>query len=86
MNDKINIIYEGNRENQVAINTASGKTEHTSLPDILCQGTSLQPLICGVSVDMLGKEAFERKNENLPKIRINTPFLNWAKSESYPAS
>ena len=73
-NDKINVIYEGNRENQVAINTPSGKTERTSLPDILCQGASLPPLICGVSVDRLGKEANERKSENLPKYKGSVPI------------
>ena len=65
--DKLAAIYEGNRTNKVAINTPCGQTERISIPDILCQGASLPPLMCGVSVDKIGKEALERKSESLTK-------------------
>ena len=48
-NDKLAIIYEGNRKNEVAINTPFGQTYCILIPDILSQGVSLPPLICGVS-------------------------------------
>ena len=63
-NDKLAVIFEGNRNNTGAINTPSGQTERISIPD---QGASLPPLMCGVSVDKIGKESLERKHENLPK-------------------
>ena len=72
--DKMAAIYEGNRKNNVAINTPCGQTQRISIPDILSQGASLPPLICGVSVDKIGQEALENKSENLLKYRGMIPI------------
>ena len=74
IDDKLAMIYEGNRKNNVAINTPCGQTERTCIPDILTQGASLPPLICGVSVDKIGQEALKNKSENLLKYRGKIPI------------
>ena len=74
MDDKLAAIYEGNRKNNVAINTPCGQTKRISIPDILTQGASLPPLICGVSVDKIGQAALENKSENLFNYRGKIPI------------
>ena len=44
--DKVCVIYEVNRSNQVAINTAVCQTDRVEIPQIVMQGGNLGPLKC----------------------------------------
>ena len=46
--DKIAVIYEANKTNQVAINTPSGLTERKIIKQIVLQGDVFGPLECTV--------------------------------------
>ena len=58
--DKIAVLYESNKENLVAVNTAVGLTERVSIPKIVQQGGTWGPCLCSNSVDTLGKKIRNR--------------------------
>ena len=58
--DKIALLYESNKENLVAVNTAVGLTERVSIPKIVQQGGTWGPSLCSNSVDTLGKKIRDR--------------------------
>ena len=58
--DKIAVIYEANKTNQVAINTPSGLTERKIISQIVLQGDVFGPLECTVQVDSFGKECLQQ--------------------------
>ena len=72
-NDKLAMIYHGNRKNMVSIKTPIGPTKRTDLNDILTQGGSLAPSVCSVHTDTIGKESLER-NEYLYMYRNKIPI------------
>ena len=43
--DKIALIYEGNRYNQVAVNTAVGQTDRRNILEIVTQGGTWGPML-----------------------------------------
>ena len=59
--DKLNMIYEGNINNNMAIQVPSVKlTERTSMNKKVTQGGPLGPTICEVHIDKIGKEMIQR--------------------------
>ena len=56
VDDKLALIYEGMRENEISVNTPVGQTERISVPDIVGQGGALGPACCSVTIDDIGKE------------------------------
>ena len=58
--DKLALLYESNRKNLVAVNTAVGITERTNIPNIVQQGGTWGPALCSNSVDTLGKKIRDR--------------------------
>ena len=58
--DKLKLLYESNKENWVAINTAAGLTRRVSIEKIVQQGGTWGPLLCSNSVDTLGKKVRDR--------------------------
>ena len=59
-NEKIALLYESNRDNLVAVNTAVGMTERVSIPKIVQQGGTWGPALCSNTVDTIGKKCRDR--------------------------
>ena len=59
--DKLAMIYESNKMNQVAIKTPVGLTDRVALPTIVAQGSSLGPTMASVHTDKIGKEELDSK-------------------------
>ena len=53
---KLALLYEGNRNNQVAINTAVGQTDRVNIPLVVRQGGTWGPMKCSNSIDTIGKK------------------------------
>ena len=51
--DKMALLYEGNRNNEVAINTAVGQTDRVNIPLIVMQGGTWGPIKCSNSIDKM---------------------------------
>ena len=64
--DNLAVIYEANKNNQVAISTPVGLTERTMIPHIVMQGDVFGPLQCSVQVDTFGKECLEEQKYLYP--------------------
>ena len=62
--DKLAMIYQINRENYVAVNTAVGQTERVNMKNIVMQGGKWGPLQCSNSIDQFVKSCVET-GENL---------------------
>ena len=60
MNDEITLIYESNKDNLVAVNTAVGLTERVNIPNIVQQGGTWGSMLCSNSVDTIGKKCRDR--------------------------
>ena len=67
-NDKMAMIYEGNRVNRIVVSTPNGMTEPKVVNDVVTQGGSLGPKLCAVQIDNIGKDALE-SGENLYKYK-----------------
>ena len=59
-NDKIALLYESNKNNMVAVNTAVGLTERVNIPEIVQQGGTWGPALCSNTVDTIGKKCRDR--------------------------
>ena len=57
---KVALLYESNKENLVAVNTAVGITRRVSIPKIVQQGGTWGPCLCSNSVDTIGKKIRDR--------------------------
>lgn len=62
--DKLALIYEGDRLNQVAVRTPGGLTERKTVERIVTQGGVAGPVCCAVQTEKLGKDALDN-NEHL---------------------
>ena len=62
--DKLAMIFEGNRTNRVAIKTPGGMTHRVMMNRIVMQGSVTGPLCCSVQTDNIGKTSME-KGEHL---------------------
>ena len=58
--DKVAMIYEASRSNQVAVNTAVGQTDRVDIPCIVMQGGTWGPIKCSNSIDKIGKKCYDR--------------------------
>jgi exonuclease III len=57
--DKLAMIYEGNKVNNVAVRTPAGLTERAIIERIVTQGGVTGPLCCAVQTDGIGKQSLE---------------------------
>ena len=57
--DKLALIFEGNRTNKVAVKTPGGLTDRVLMQRIVVQGGVTGPLCCSVQTDCIGKESLE---------------------------
>ena len=58
-NDKLAMIYEGNKVNTVAVKTPFGTTERVKIEKIVTQGGVTGPLLCSIQTDCIGKSSLE---------------------------
>jgi hypothetical protein len=58
--DKVALLYESNKKNLVAVNTAVGLTDRIPIDKIVQQGGTWGPCLCSNSVDTLGKKIRDR--------------------------
>ena len=63
-NDKLALLYESNKKNMVAINTAVGMTDRVDIANIVQQGGTWGPVLCSNSVDTLGKKCRDQGIHN----------------------
>ena len=57
--DHLALLYEANREVNVAIKTPNGLTDRVKMREIILQGDVFGPIECSVTVDSFGKECLE---------------------------
>ena len=76
--DKLNLIYEGNINNNMAVSIpAIGLTKRISVNEKVTQGGPLGPAICAIHIDKIGEEALKRENLNYKfKDKILIPPLS----------
>ena len=57
--DKLSMIYEGNRIHKIAVKTPAGLTDRVTVDDVIAQGSVIGPTCAAVQVDTIGKDAME---------------------------
>ena len=57
--DKLALIYEINKTNKVAVNTAGGQTERIDINKVVMQGGTWGSLLCSNHIDTLGRRCDE---------------------------
>ena len=75
-NDKLVLLYLENQIANIAVKTATGKSERTTIRNIIMQGTVWASFLCTVTMDKIGQ--FEYKHPELTykyKGVIETPSL-----------
>ena len=74
--DKLVLLYEANREVNVAVKTPTGITNRVKLNEIILQGDVFGPIECSVTVDTFGKECLmEDKHLYYYKDEVPVPIL-----------
>ena len=74
--DNLALIYEANRNINVAVNTPNGLTSRDNIERIVLQGDVFGPLECSVQVDTFGKECVEEeKHLYMYKEEVGIPPL-----------
>ena len=74
--DKLAMIYEGNKVNQVAVRTPGGFTDRVFINRIVTQGGVTGPLCCAVHTDAIGKDSLESgEHLYLYKGKVGIPTL-----------
>ena len=75
--DNLALLYEANKEVDVAINTPTGLTVREKIEKIILQGDVFGPIECSVTVDTFGKECLEEdKHLYLYKDCVKIPILS----------
>ena len=62
--DKLALLYQSNKINKVAVNTAVGITERVNIENIVQQGGTWGPVLCSNSIDTLGKKCRDQGIHN----------------------
>ena len=59
--DKLALLYNFNKNVNIAVKTPVGKTDRTFISDVITQGDIFGPLFCAKQVDTIGKECLEEE-------------------------
>ena len=62
--EKLALMYTGNKNTAMAVNTAVGQTDRVTIKETVQQGGVFGPIMCSNSIDTVGKICYER-GENL---------------------
>ena len=57
--DDLTLIYEANKDIQMAVNTPNGLSERQSIKNVVLQGDTFGSILASVQVDSIGKEVEE---------------------------
>ena len=80
--DKIALLYNINKKNKVAINTAMGQTDRVEVDRIVTQGGTWGSLLCSNHIDTLGRSSrntgkhMYTRNENRKCWKITKPQVD----------
>ena len=78
--DTLAVLYEANKEVNVAVNTPNGLTLRQKIEKIILQGDVFGPIECSVSVDTFGKECLAKTKYlylyNVYKNSVKIPILS----------
>ena len=58
-NDKLSLLYNINKDAQIAIKSKTGVGERSAISDIIMQGTVWGSLLCTSTIDCLGKKCYD---------------------------
>ena len=59
-NDKLALLFESSKVNQVAVKTAVGLTSRVNIPRVVQQGGTWGSMLCSNSIDTIGKKCRDR--------------------------
>ena len=74
-NDKLALLYESNKKNMVAVNTALGMTERVNMANIVQQGGTWGPVLCSNSIDTLSKKCRDQGIHNYRYKKISEVLI-----------
>ena len=57
--DNLSLLYQGNKDVRMAVNTPSGLSERQSIENVVLQGDTFGSILASVQVDSIGKEVEE---------------------------
>ena len=57
--DKLALLYEIKKINQLAVKTQHGLTDRNTVENIICQGDPWGSMQCSVQIDSIGRESLE---------------------------
>ena len=60
--DKLALLYEGSRNNLVAVNTSVGQSDRINIPLVVMQGGTWGPIKCSNRIDKIGKKCYASGN------------------------
>ena len=70
--EKVALMYEGNKFTDIAVNTAVGQTERVKIFETVQQGGVFGPMMCSNTIDKVGQKCFNRgENLYLYKSRVS---------------
>ena len=58
--EKVALMYEGNKFTDIAVNTAVGQTERVKIFETVQQGGVFGPMMCSNTIDKVGQKCFNR--------------------------
>ena len=74
--DQLAVLFEANKEINLAIKTPNGLTDRVRVKEIILQGDVFGPMQCSVTVDSFGKECLiEDKHLYYYKDEVPVPIL-----------
>ena len=75
--DKLAVLYNINKNVNIAIRTPVGKTDRKSIFDVITQGDVIAPMLCSKQVDTFGQECLEQnKHTYLYRGEVPIPPLS----------
>ena len=74
--DQLAVLYEANKNVNVAVKTPNGLTDRVKIKEIILQGDVFGPIECSVTVDSFGKECLEKRTHlYYYKDKVPVPIL-----------
>ena len=71
--DKFAVLHNSNKIVKIAVRTPVGKTDRTSIKDVITQGDVIAPMFCSKQVDTFGQECL-KQNKHLYLYRGEVPI------------
>ena len=62
-NDKLSLLWQINKENNLAVKTHAGLSQRKQINNIICQGDSMGSIECSLHLDEIGKSSLSPELE-----------------------